>query len=155
MTVSEQAGTHLHDAKLVEEMCAAHTVLNVFPVPSPAGGAMHPGAVLVLAQDLLRGLVELHTLGITMADLKPDNVLLDEGGTPLLCDFGISCAITTHTTCHANTSIKGTFNYMCVGMAGWELLMTRLMANGSTGYAYLPGYIALHAGRWSSGRAAA
>jgi serine/threonine protein kinase len=96
---------------------------------------MHPGAVLVLAQDLLRGLVELHTLGITMADLKPDNVLLNEGGTPLLCDFGISCAITTHTMCHANTSIKGTFNYMCVGMAGWEHLTG--LANGITGYALI------------------
>jgi serine/threonine protein kinase len=127
----------MHDAKFMKEMCAAaHAVLNVFPVPSPAGGAMHPGAVLVLAQDLLRGLVELHTLGITMADLKPDNVLLNNWGTPLLCDFGISCIMTTHATHHTNTSTKGTFNYMCVGMAVWELLVTRL-ANGITGYALI------------------
>ena len=83
---------------------------------------MQPGAVLLLAQDLLRGLAELHTLGITMADLKPDNVLLDQSGVPLLCDFGISCAISTHATHQTNTSIKGTFNYMCVHLCaeiGW------------------------------------
>lgn len=91
---------------------------------------MQPGAVLLLAQDLLRGLAELHALGITMADLKPDNVLLDQSGMPLLCDFGISSAITTHTSHQTNTSVKGTFNYMCVCMHGQMAAAQVKLASG-------------------------
>ncbi|KXZ42313.1 hypothetical protein GPECTOR_163g141 [Gonium pectorale] len=76
-------------------------------------GKLEPGEVLLMARDLLRGLADLHRLGIIVADLKPDNVLLDEGRAPLLCDFGISHAVSTTTGHFTATSTTGTFNYMC------------------------------------------
>jgi serine/threonine protein kinase len=40
--------------------------------------------------------VELHRLGVTAADLKPDNVLIDEElGDAVIADFGISSVVTT------------------------------------------------------------
>lgn len=45
--------------------------------------------------DIAKGLVELHRLGVTAADLKPDNVLIDdELGDAVIADFGISSVVT-------------------------------------------------------------
>ncbi|KXZ41601.1 hypothetical protein GPECTOR_372g153 [Gonium pectorale] len=77
-----------------------------------AEGKLEPDEVLLMARDLLRGLADLHRLGIIVADLKPDNVLLDEGRAPVLCDFGISHAVSTTAGHFTATSTTGTFNYM-------------------------------------------
>ena len=42
------------------------------------------------AAGVARGLAHLHAHGVSHNDLKPDNVLLDGAGTPLLADFGTS-----------------------------------------------------------------
>ncbi|PNH08295.1 Mitogen-activated protein kinase kinase 2 [Tetrabaena socialis] len=73
-----------------------------------SGGCVPAGSVVLLAIDLLRGLAELHAHGVIMADLKPDNVLLDEGGMPLLCDFGIGRA----TSMVGQHVLQGSLNYM-------------------------------------------
>ncbi|KXZ42213.1 hypothetical protein GPECTOR_181g259 [Gonium pectorale] len=78
-----------------------------------AEGKLEPGEVLLMARDLLHGLADLHRLGIIVADLKPDNVLLDEGHAPVLYDFGISQAVSTTKGHFTATSKAGTFNYMC------------------------------------------
>jgi serine/threonine protein kinase len=68
---------------------------------------------VLLALDLLRGLADLHALGVVMADLKPDNVLLDDTGQPLLCDFGLSRAVTSTVGQRGATmSPQGTYVYM-------------------------------------------
>ena len=66
---------------------------------------------LLLAQDLLKGLADLHAVDIIMCDLKPDNVLLDEQDHPLLCDFGISKDFRRRVG--PLTSVAGTPSYMC------------------------------------------
>lgn len=54
---------------------------------------------LKYARDIAKGLVELHRLGVVAADVKPDNVLLDDDlGDAVLADFGISVVVTTLTT---------------------------------------------------------
>jgi serine/threonine protein kinase len=49
---------------------------------------------LKFAVDIAKGLVELHRLGVTAADLKPDNVLVDdELGDAVIADFGLSSLV--------------------------------------------------------------
>lgn len=60
----------------------------------------HTGKRLPLQQavkwgaDVAKGLVELHRLGVVCADLKPDNVLIDDDlGDAVIADFGISSVV--------------------------------------------------------------
>jgi serine/threonine protein kinase len=80
--------------------------------------------------DVAKGLVELHRLGVVCADLKPDNVLIDdEIGDAVIADFGISSVVAgtlgggtgggggaagARRACGARSSgnIRGTPNYM-------------------------------------------
>jgi len=43
-----------------------------------------------LAAGVAEALEHLHRLGFVHADLKPENVLVDAAGEPVLCDFGLS-----------------------------------------------------------------
>ena len=54
---------------------------------------------------------QLHRAGVVVQDIKPQNVLLDAYGSPVLADFGIADVI-GRTTKVMPTSVKGTFNYM-------------------------------------------
>jgi serine/threonine protein kinase len=78
-----------------------------------------------------KGLVELHRLGVVCADLKPDNVLIDDDlGDAIIADFGIS-SVVAGTLCsgggaggpmggaarragaaRSSGNIRGTPNYM-------------------------------------------
>ena len=46
--------------------------------------------VWVIQPILLQGLLHLHGLAIVHGDLKPANVLLDDGGNPRISDWGLS-----------------------------------------------------------------
>ena len=78
----------------------------------PTGEGLDLGRSLLLALDILRGLVDLHDAGVVVADLKPANVLLASAGRPVLADFGISRAFSSTVGMHIGTSIQGTPNYM-------------------------------------------
>lgn len=63
----------------------------------------------------------MHALGIIVADLKPENVLLSDQGDPVLADFGISRRVASTlstlsggraTMSTTTQSIKGTPYYM-------------------------------------------
>lgn len=53
-------------------------------------GLLAPEDLGALLGPLLRALWVAHTKGIVHGDLKPGNILLREGGEPLLLDFGVA-----------------------------------------------------------------
>jgi serine/threonine protein kinase len=86
-----------------------------------AGRRLSLPLALKYSMDIVKGLVELHRLGVIAADLKPDNVLIDEElGDAIIADFGISSVVTTtigNTTgrgsaVRSSGAMRGTPNYM-------------------------------------------
>lgn len=86
-----------------------------------AGRRLPLPLALKYAIDIVKGLVELHRLGVIAADLKPDNVLIDEElGDAVIADFGISSVVTTTignssgrgSGMRSSGAMRGTPNYM-------------------------------------------
>lgn len=88
-----------------------------------AGSRLPLPLALKYAIDVVKGLVELHRLGVIAADLKPDNVLIDEElGDAVIADFGISSVVTTTignssssgrgSGMRSSGAMRGTPNYM-------------------------------------------
>jgi predicted Ser/Thr protein kinase len=71
-------------------------------------GPLSPAAVLTLAAGLTEALASIHEAGLVHRDLKPGNVLLDDGG-PHIIDFGV--ALLDNAT-RLTVSLVGTPAYM-------------------------------------------
>lgn len=55
-----------------------------------ARGTMAPGEVVTVATPVAQALASVHARGVVHGDVSPANVLLDEGGRPLLADLGVA-----------------------------------------------------------------
>lgn len=54
-------------------------------------GPLEPGFVVDVMVPVLEALEHAHTLGIVHRDIKPDNIIIEQGsGRPLLVDFGVA-----------------------------------------------------------------
>lgn len=60
--------------------------------------------------NLLRGIQSLHNQGLIHRDLKPDNVMINAEGLPVLLDLGLSAGRSMHGIGHAG-SLEGTPRY--------------------------------------------
>jgi serine/threonine protein kinase len=95
--------------------------------------------------DIVLGMRYIHSQGVIHRDLKPDNVLIDELGRALICDFGLSRVQSPEGHLTANT---GTFMYAApeqweptdagytksvdvytFGLVAFEIIMGRLVFN--------------------------
>jgi serine/threonine protein kinase len=81
------------------------------------GGALQPGRLVHIAQQVLRALGEAHNKGIIHRDIKPENIFIAELGGEAdvvkLLDFGIAKATTSADSTLTNTGfIAGTPAYM-------------------------------------------
>ncbi|EJC97441.1 kinase-like protein [Fomitiporia mediterranea MF3/22] len=70
------------------------------------------------------GLDYLHREDIVHSDLKADNVLINQFGTPLICDFGISRMLSATASVAAITSggLKGSIRWMAYELLDFESL---------------------------------
>ena len=80
-------------------------------IASAPGGRLDAETVLGIMRIICQAVMQLHSCGVVIRDIKPANILLDEFGQPVIADFGIAHVIRT-TTNIPQTSVKGTFNYM-------------------------------------------
>lgn len=69
--------------------CSLHDVLHD-PERKEDGANMVLSRRMEIIDDMARGLMFLHSLGISHLDLKSMNMLLDKTGTIKICDFGLS-----------------------------------------------------------------
>ncbi|EQC37945.1 NAK/MPSK protein kinase [Saprolegnia diclina VS20] len=51
-----------------------------------------------LFEGIVRGVLEIHQLGLAHRDLKPANILLDDANTPVVMDLGSVAPLTTRVT---------------------------------------------------------
>jgi hypothetical protein len=78
------------------------------------GGRVPLPATLRIAVDALSGLAAAHAAGFVHRDLKPDNVLLDEGGRARLADFGLAKSFQQAglSGMTATGTVAGTYQFM-------------------------------------------
>lgn len=75
-------------------------------------GHCGPTAALGVMQAISSALEFAHRKGFVHRDIKPQNILFREDGTPVLTDFGIARAIDVGTSLTAAGMFVGTPNYM-------------------------------------------
>jgi len=74
-------------------------------------GPFSAGQAIPIAKQICEGLGEAHRLGVVHRDLKPQNVMVDEGGNARIMDFGIARSLESKGITGAGVMI-GTPEYM-------------------------------------------
>jgi eukaryotic-like serine/threonine-protein kinase len=77
-----------------------------------AGKPQPPREAAALVEKLARAMAVAHAQGLVHRDLKPDNVLLVEGGTPKITDFGLVRRLDNIDELTCSGLIVGTPTYM-------------------------------------------
>ncbi len=101
-------GTHF----IVMEYVDGRTLKDVIRAEAP----LYPDRAAEICADVCAALGAAHARGLVHRDVKPSNIILDEGGYPHLIDFGIARA-TGDVTLTAAGMVVGTPDYMAPEVA--------------------------------------
>ena len=93
---------------IVMEYCAGGTVGEVLADQ----GALAPERVAGIGESICDALAYAHSLGVVHRDVKPANVLISEGGTLKVADFGIAKAAFVQKEITTTGLILGTVTYL-------------------------------------------
>jgi len=106
--ISNDAGGEGHSPALISPFCARGEVME-YLIREPDADRLE------IVKGVAKGLRYLHSINIIHGDIKGRNVLIGEGGEPLLCDFGRSRIIDHQgfTSC-----VLGTIGYMAPELLG-------------------------------------
>jgi tetratricopeptide (TPR) repeat protein len=75
-------------------------------------GRIPVDVALAITRQVLGALQEAHTQGVVHRDLKPQNIMIDESGSPLLMDFGIARSAADTSGMTGTGVMIGTPDYM-------------------------------------------
>lgn len=130
-------------AALVTEYVAGGTLRAALRVAAEAGERWPYARVAAVLRDVASALAHAHAAGVVHRDVKPENVLLEDGtGRACLADFGIAVLLDRFGSVASGGEAAGTPSYMapeqiagrCVdertdvyalGLVGWEMLAGR------------------------------
>ena len=105
------AGVHAGEPYLVLQLAAGGSLAERL-----RAGPLAPEEARALGQQLAGALAYVHGAGVVHRDLKPDNVLFDERGRPLLADFGVA-RLDDATRLTRTADVTGTPLYMAPEVA--------------------------------------
>jgi serine/threonine-protein kinase len=103
--IGEHGGTFYLTMELVRGRSLAELVSSA--------GRMSPARAIEIARQIADGLSAAHTAGVVHRDLKPGNVLVEDGGRAVITDFGIAFGLVDDIRVTADASaLVGTPAYM-------------------------------------------
>ncbi len=82
-------------------------------------GTLAPGEAAELGRQIALALAHAHAAGLVHRDVKPENVLLTEDGTPKVADFGIARAAGAARLTQTG-AVLGTLGYLAPAQAAGE-----------------------------------
>lgn len=80
------------------------------------GGRLPARELVPVLRDLAEALAYLHGAGLVHRDVKPGNVLIEEGGRPVLIDFGLARVLEETAGLTATGVVVGTPAYLSPGV---------------------------------------
>jgi eukaryotic-like serine/threonine-protein kinase len=120
------------------EFCDGPTVLTLLK----RGGAMDEKRALKLVTQVAHALDHAHDQGLVHRDVKPDNIMIVEGGVAKLCDLGLAKDVSIESGSSADGSTVGTPNYISPEQARGDAVVdirSDIYSLGATFYHLLVG----------------
>ena len=78
--------------------------------------------LFALAQDVLKGLRDMHAKNIVHRDIKPENIMIDKNNTPKIIDLGLGCL--ADEVCNITENGRKTKIDCCLGSLGTPYYMS-------------------------------